>query len=84
MPCRSCEVRTNALGLIHSYQSGELDRLDQSERQFLYAQRGRTRPEFAAQRARIAAATPSRRLFTPPAEIASAIVFTLFDAARGM
>jgi 3-oxoacyl-[acyl-carrier protein] reductase len=44
----------------------------------------RTAPEFAAQRARIDAITPSRRLFTPPAEIAAAIVFLLSDAARGM
>ncbi|WP_306715617.1 SDR family NAD(P)-dependent oxidoreductase [Burkholderia dolosa] len=44
----------------------------------------RTAPEFAAQRARIAAVTPSRRLFTPPDEIAAAIVFLLSDAARGM
>jgi 3-oxoacyl-[acyl-carrier protein] reductase len=44
----------------------------------------RTAPEFAGQRARIDAITPSRRLFTPPAEIAAAIVFLLSDAARGM
>ncbi len=44
----------------------------------------RTEPEFAEQRARIDAITPSRRLFTPPEEIAGAIVFLLSDAARGM
>lgn len=44
----------------------------------------RTAPEFAAQRARIEAITPSRRLFTPPGEIASAILFLLSDSARGM
>jgi NAD(P)-dependent dehydrogenase (short-subunit alcohol dehydrogenase family) len=44
----------------------------------------RTSPEFAAQRARIEAITPSRRLFTPPGEIAAAILFMLSDAARGM
>ena len=44
----------------------------------------RTAPEYAAQRARIEAVTPSRRLFTPAAEIAAAIVFLLSDAARGM
>jgi 3-oxoacyl-[acyl-carrier protein] reductase len=44
----------------------------------------RTAPEHAAQRARIESVTPSRRLFTPAAEIAAAIVFLLSDAARGM
>lgn len=44
----------------------------------------RTAPEFAAQRARIESITPSRRLFTPPSEMAGAIVFMLSDAARGM
>jgi 3-oxoacyl-[acyl-carrier protein] reductase len=44
----------------------------------------RLAPEFTAQRARIAAITPSRRLFTPASEIASGIVFLLSDAARGM
>lgn len=44
----------------------------------------RNAPEYAAQRARIAAVTPSRRLFTPPEEIAAAILFLLSDAARGM
>lgn len=44
----------------------------------------RTSPEFATQRARIEAITPSRRLFTPPGEIAAAILFLLSDAARGM
>jgi NAD(P)-dependent dehydrogenase (short-subunit alcohol dehydrogenase family) len=44
----------------------------------------RTAPEYAAQRARIEAVTPSRRLFTPAPEIAAAIIFLLSDAARGM
>jgi hypothetical protein len=38
----------------------------------------------ASQRARINAITPSRRLFTPPAENAATIVYLLSDAARGM
>lgn len=44
----------------------------------------RTQPEFASQRERIASITPSRRLFTPPAEIAAAILFMLSEAGSGM
>ena len=44
----------------------------------------RMAPQFAAHRERIARITPSQRLFTPPQEIASAILFLLSDATKGM
>ncbi len=44
----------------------------------------RMAPQFAPNRERIARITPSQRLFTPPQEIASGILFLLSDAAKGM
>jgi NAD(P)-dependent dehydrogenase (short-subunit alcohol dehydrogenase family) len=44
----------------------------------------RTAPEFAEQRARIDALTPSRRKFSPPEDIAAGALFLASDESRAM